>query len=96
MGDINYDLAGIEGHLAAVMGIHQSKQDLGNQMVSHYTNLDSIASGRATDAGMDFSNMASHARAQEAEVIQALHRGVSSASEDLQSVDHGFMGQMGV
>jgi hypothetical protein len=96
MGDINYDLAGIEGHLGAVNGIHQSKQDLGNQMVSHYTHLDSIASGRATDAGMDFSNMASHARVQEAEVIQALHQGVSSASEDLQSVDHGFMGQMGV
>lgn len=96
MGDINYVLGGIEGNLAAVMGIHQSKQDLGNQMVSHYTNLDSIASGRATDAGMDFSNMASHARAQEAEVIQALHQGVQSASEDLQGVDQGFMGQMGV
>lgn len=94
-GDINYDLVGIEGGLATVMGIHSSKQDIGNQMVQQYTHLDSIASGRATDAGMEFSNLASHARAQEAEVIQALHQGAAQASSDLQQVDGTFMGMMG-
>ncbi len=63
-GEINYDLVGIQGGLATVMGIHAQKQDIGNQMVQQYTHLDSIASGRATDAGMEFSNMASHARAR--------------------------------
>ena len=94
-GEINYDLAGIQGGQAAVMGIHAQKQDIGNQMVQQYTHLDSIASGRATDAGMEFSNMASHARTQEAEVIQALHQGASQASDDLQHVDGTFMGMMG-
>lgn len=94
-GEINYDLVGIQGGLAAVMGIHAQKQDIGNQMVQQYTHLDSIASGRATDAGMEFSNMASHARTQEAEVIQALHQGASQASDDLQHVDSTFMGMMG-
>ncbi|MDD4866493.1 MAG: hypothetical protein PHQ28_05015 [Mycobacterium sp.] len=96
MGDINYNLAGIEANMAAIHGIHAHKQDLSNQMVGLYTHLDSIASGRATDAGMDFSAQASHARAQEAEVIMALHQGIGQASEDLQGVDHGFMGAMGV
>jgi hypothetical protein len=95
MGDINYNLAGIEGGLATINAIHVAKQDIGNQMVAQYSHLDSVASGQATNAGMDFSNVASHARAQEAEVIQALHQGVTQASADLQSVDQGFMGIMG-
>jgi hypothetical protein len=96
MGDINYDLGGIEGHLAAIQAIHASKQDLSHQMVGLYTHLDTVASGQSTDAGMEFSNMANRAREQEAELIMALHQGVASSSQDMQHVDHGFMGAMGV
>jgi hypothetical protein len=95
MGDIHYDLAGIESGLATINAIHAAKQDIGNQMVAQYSQLDSVAAGQATSASMDFSNLASHARAQEVEVIQMIHQGVTQASADLQSVDQGFMGIMG-
>ena len=35
-------------------------------------------------------------REKEGELIMLIHQGVSSASQDMQGIDHGFMGAMGV
>lgn len=90
-----YNAGGIEGAIAAINSLNAAGQDAAQQMAQQYRLLDEAASGRATQAGLDFQTQAHQIRDKAHELTQTLNNAVMTSHSDMQDLDGAFMSAMG-
>lgn len=94
-GPIVYNIGGIEGEVAGINAQHAQGMDAAHGIMTQYQKLDEVASGQATNAGLEFAQSADDMRNKAGELVQALNQAVTTSSSDQQDVDSYHRGVMG-
>ncbi len=95
-GVVLYNTAAIEGTLQAIRTEHSNGLDLQQNIQSEYNHFDSIASGQATNAGMEFQQHGNSLRQDAADLMNMLHAAGADASQDMTEQDHNAVATVGL
>lgn len=95
-GVVLYNTAAIEGTLQAIRSEHANGLDLQQSIQGEYNHFDSIASGQATNAGMEFQQYGNGLRQDAADLMNMLHGATGDASQEMTEADHGAVATVGM
>ncbi|MEB3022927.1 MULTISPECIES: hypothetical protein [Mycolicibacter] len=91
-----YNAGHIEGALATINSLNAQFQDLSHTIDAQYAHLDNVASGQATQAGLEWAQQSQSLRNEVSEITQMVHNAVSQSHEDQIGMDNMARGWMGV